>query len=47
MQLIPCILCILSALVVLCLIVHADPWPFILAYWILLVIKNGKEARKG
>ena len=39
------ILCYLSALVVLCLIVNADPWVFILAYWILLVVKNGKEAR--
>lgn len=39
------ILCILSALVVLCLIVRADPWAFILAYWILLAVKNAKEAR--
>lgn len=41
------ILCIIAALVVLRLIARADPWPFVLVYWILLVFKNGKEARKG
>lgn len=40
------ILCILSALVVLCLLMQADPWLFILTYWIVLVMKNGKEAQK-
>lgn len=40
------ILCIIAALVVLCLIARADPWPFILAYWILLVVKNGREVPK-
>lgn len=37
------ILLILSALVALCLLLHVDAWWFILAYWIVLVVKNAKE----
>lgn len=37
-------LTILSFLVVLCLAVRADPWVFILLYWIVNLLKNGKEA---
>lgn len=42
----PMILLILSALVVLCLLLHVDAWWFILAYWVVLVAKNAKEAWK-
>lgn len=42
----PMILLILSALVVLCLLLHVDAWCFILAYWVVLVAKNAKEVRK-
>ena len=42
----PKILLILSALVVLCLLLRVDAWCFILAYWVVLVAKNVKEAWK-
>lgn len=42
----PMILLILSAAVVICLLLHVDAWWFILAYWVVLVAKNAKEAWK-
>lgn len=38
------LLAILSAYVVASLLDHADPWRFILAYWIVNLVKNLKEA---
>ena len=40
------ILAILSACVVASLLDHADPWWFILAYWIVNLVKNLKETLK-
>ena len=40
------ILTVFSALVVLALLCRADPWAFILMYWIVNMIKNGKECRQ-
>lgn len=41
------LLTILSALITLLLMAGTQPWPLIIAYWLVLTLKNAREAAKG